>query len=113
MVYFINNVAVHNNTIETPQTVNGGYDFSHLSLKGIVIKDEDLSNSNFAGCRLQNAIFQDCNMYKTNFYYAIMEKILFDNCILDDSNFAQIKMADGTLNACSAMHVQFYNCSNE
>ncbi|EGP6193835.1 pentapeptide repeat-containing protein [Escherichia coli] len=39
-----------------------------------MIKDEDLSNSNFAGCRLQNAIFQDCNMYKTNFYYAIMEK---------------------------------------
>ncbi|KAA9975870.1 hypothetical protein F7F49_15085, partial [Escherichia coli] len=50
VVYFINNVAVHNNTIEIPQTVNGGYDFSHLSLKGIVIKDEDLSNSNFAGC---------------------------------------------------------------
>ncbi len=50
-------------------------------------------------------------MYKTNFYYAIMEKILFDNCILDDSNFAQIKMADGTLNACSAMHVQFYNAA--
>ncbi|EFO2514858.1 pentapeptide repeat-containing protein, partial [Escherichia coli] len=111
VVYFINNVAVHNNTIEIPQTVNGGYDFSHLSLKGIVIKDEDLSNSNFAGCRLQNAIFQDCNMYKTNFYYAIMEKILFDDCILDDSNFAQIKMADGTLNACSAMHVQFYNAA--
>ncbi|HDX6363630.1 TPA: pentapeptide repeat-containing protein, partial [Escherichia coli] len=42
---------------------------------------------------------------------AIMEKILFDNCILDDSNFAQIKMADGTLNACSAMHVQFYNAA--
>ncbi|GDU63412.1 hypothetical protein BvCmsSIP006_00382 [Escherichia coli] len=41
--------------------------FSHLSLKGIVIKDEDLSNSNFAGCRLQNSIFQDCNMYRTNF----------------------------------------------
>lgn len=58
VVYFINNVAAHNNTIEIPQTVNGGYDFSHLSLKGIVIKDEDLSNSNFAGCRLQNAIFQ-------------------------------------------------------
>ncbi|EET8704623.1 pentapeptide repeat-containing protein, partial [Escherichia coli] len=38
-----------------------------LSLKGIVIKDEDLSNSNFAGCRLQNSIFQDCNMYRTNF----------------------------------------------
>ncbi|EFA3909370.1 pentapeptide repeat protein YjcF, partial [Escherichia coli] len=109
VVYFINNVAVHNNTIEIPQTVNGGYDFSHLSLKGIVIKDEDLSNSNFAGCRLQNAIFQDCNMYKTNFNFAIMEKILFDNCILDDSNFAQIKMTDGTLNACSAMHVQFFN----
>ncbi|AKK14250.1 pentapeptide repeat-containing protein [Escherichia coli] len=108
VVYFINNVTVHNNTIEIPQTVNGGYDFSHLSLKGIVIKDEDLSNSNFAGCRLQNAIFQDCNMYKTNFNFAIMEKILFDNCILDDSNFAQIKMTDGTLNSCSAMHVQFY-----
>lgn len=43
VVYFINNVTVHNNTIEIPQTVNGGYDFSHLSLKGIVIKDEDLS----------------------------------------------------------------------
>ncbi|EFH3087399.1 pentapeptide repeat-containing protein, partial [Escherichia coli] len=28
-----------------------------------------------------------------------------------DSNFAQIKMADGTLNACSAMHVQFYNAA--
>ncbi|EES1769733.1 hypothetical protein EZE66_004390, partial [Escherichia coli] len=28
---------------------------------------EDLSNSNFAGCRLQNSIFQDCNMYRTNF----------------------------------------------
>ena len=111
VVYFINNVTVHNNTIEIPQTVNGGYDFSHLSLKGIVIKDEDLSNSNFAGCRLQNAIFQDCNMYKTNFNFAIMEKILFDNCILDDSNFAQIKMTDGTLNACSAMHVQFFNAT--
>ncbi len=27
VVYFINNVTVHNNTIEIPQTVNGGYDF--------------------------------------------------------------------------------------
>ena len=50
-------------------------------------------------------------MYKTNFNFAIMEKILFDNCILDDSNFAQIKMTDGTLNACSAMHVQFVNAT--
>ncbi|EPT1030197.1 pentapeptide repeat-containing protein [Escherichia coli] len=111
VVYFINNVTVHNNTIEIPQTVNGGYDFSHLSLKGIRIKDEDLSNSDFAGCRLQNAIFQGCNMYQTNFNFAIMEKIIFDNCILDDSNFAQIKMTDGTLNACSAMHVEFFNAT--
>ncbi len=40
-----------------------------------------------------------------------MEKILFDNCILDDSYFAHVKMTDGTLNACSAMHVQFYNAA--
>lgn len=53
----INNVAIYNNTIEILQTVNGGYDFLHFSLKGIVIKDEDLFNLNFAGCRLQNAIF--------------------------------------------------------
>ena len=54
------------------------YESINPSVYGIVIKDEDLSNSNFAGCRLQNAIFQDCNMYKTNFNFAIMEKILFD-----------------------------------
>ncbi len=40
-----------------------------------------------------------------------MEKILFDNCILDDSYFAHVKMTDGTLNACSAMHFQFYNAA--
>ncbi|EFI5452296.1 hypothetical protein GY505_004257 [Escherichia coli] len=31
------------------------------------MKDEDLSNSNFAGCRLQNAIFQDCICIKRIF----------------------------------------------
>lgn len=40
-----------------------------------------------------------------------MEKTLFDNCILDDSYFAHVKMTDGTLNACSAMHFQFYNAA--
>lgn len=29
----INNVAIHNNTIEIPQTVNGGYDFHTLAWK--------------------------------------------------------------------------------
>lgn len=52
VVYFINNVIVYNNIIEILQIVNGGYDFLYFSLKGIVIKDEDLFNSNFVGCRL-------------------------------------------------------------
>ncbi len=51
MVYFINNVTVHNNIIEIPQTVNGGFRFFHtFSLKGIVIKDEDFIQFEF--CRL-------------------------------------------------------------
>ncbi len=51
-------------------------------------------------------------MYKT-INTAVMEKILFDSMLFDDSNFAQIKMTDGTLNSCSAMHVEILQCNNE